>query len=111
MMRYVSLFISVFFLFSCSSPVSTKEDSRTTMISFALPERGHVHVWVENAYQTKVKTLVNKLLPAGTHNLTLEMIDNKGNPLPYGVYSYYIKTEDHSLSRSLLFYANPDTSN
>lgn len=104
-MRYVWLFFSVFLLASCSSPISTEENPLTANLSVAIPEAGHVHVWIENAYQTKVKTLANKYLPAGTHVFPLEMKNKNGTPLPFGIYTYHIKAKNFNVSRTLMYFS------
>lgn len=95
--------ITVFFLFSgCSNSVGNEnEPPGITMISFTIPEKTHVKLWIENAYQTTVRVLVDEERAAG--NYTVLVIDENGNRLPKGAYTYYIETEDESLSRHLIY--------
>lgn len=101
---YLPLFL---FTLSCSSPVSTDyEVTGTTRISFNLPENSHVLIWLENAYHTKMKTLVDQELPSGTHSVQLIMEDDNGNKYPEGIYNYFLRTDDVFLSRTLVYAPN-----
>ena len=80
--------LSVSLLFgSCSNSIGPYDDTiASTSISFALPETSHVRLWIENAYQTRVITLVDEERTAGSHTVTFEMVDPKGNRLPGGLF-------------------------
>lgn len=97
--------IAVFFLISgCSNSVGNEnEPPGITMINFAIPETTHVKLWVENAYQTTVRVLVDEEREAGVYSVPLEMIDENGDRLPKGAYTYYIEIDDESLSRHLIY--------
>ncbi len=87
----------------CSSPVDSGSDLiPTTNISFSLPEPAHVNLWVENVYQTTVKTLVDEHRDAGNYTVTLEMADSNGNRLPDGLYTYHLTAGDQSISRTFI---------
>ncbi|WP_142454353.1 hypothetical protein [Gracilimonas mengyeensis] len=95
--------MSLLLLQACSNSVSTKEDPGTTHLRITLPEDGHVHAWVENAYQTKVKTVVNRYLQKGPYSFAIKMEDKKGKPLPYGIYTYHVKTDTLSHAGTLVY--------
>jgi hypothetical protein len=98
---YLSLFL---FTVSCSSPASTDyEANRTYHIAFNLPETAHVYIWLENAYHTKMKTILDEELPKGTHAIQIIMEDENGNKYPEGIYNVHIKTKDYSKSTTLIF--------
>lgn len=91
-------------LAACSNSLATESiEIPTTNLNFSIPNETHVSLWIENAYQTKVRTLVDERLPPGSHTIELEMIDDNGNHLPYGLYVYYIQTDDYSHS-NIFFY-------
>lgn len=73
--------LSVSLLFgSCSNSIGPYDDTiASTIVSFALPESSHVKLWIENAYQTRVITLVDEERAAGSHTVTFELVDPKGN--------------------------------
>lgn len=108
-MRSVLLiFLSLFLFFSaCSNSLSPNElEVGTTDFRISLPEETHVNTWVENSYQTKVKTLLDKVMPAGTHAFPQKMVNKNGEPLPYGLYTLHIKTDTYSNSISFVYNSN-----
>jgi len=94
-------FLLIFSLFlGCSNTLGNENDIIPfTTISFSLEESSHVKLWVENAYQTKIITLVDEELNSGQYNVPLEMVDSKGNRLPNGLYTYHLKSDYFSASR------------
>jgi len=69
----------------------------STVISYQLPQSGHVLLEVYDILGQRVATLVNKHVLAGRHDVTFDAVD-----LSSGVYVYRLQTENHSLSRSML---------
>ncbi len=74
----------------------------TTSIAFTLPERSQVRLEVYNILGQRVRTLVNDVLPPGSHSVIFDGADGNGQPLATGVYLYVIKTEDFTQSRKML---------
>jgi hypothetical protein len=90
-------------IWGCSNSVGPEDDViPSTTISFSLVETSHVDLWIENAYQTKVLTLVDEEREAGNYEVSFDMIDSNGNRLPDGIYTYHLKVDDDSLSRILI---------
>lgn len=91
------------FVSGCSNTLGPENDEiPTTIISFTIEEPGHVKLWVENAYKTKVLTLVDEQKNAGNYTVTIEWIDENGNRLPYGMYTYFLETDSLSISRTFV---------
>lgn len=98
MMRLQSYSILVMLLLlasACSSPVSTSDkEPVTTQIHYTLTKDTHVEIWLENSYETRVKTLLDKYAQAGSYNVTFKMVDKNGNKLSPGLYRYCINTDE-----------------
>ena len=88
---------------SCSNSIGPEDDTiASTNINFSLPEASHVKLWIENAYQTRVVTLVDEERAAGSHSVVFEMVDSKGKKLPGGLYTLRLKTASDTSSRTFL---------
>jgi hypothetical protein len=74
----------------------------STTIEFQLPERTTVTLTVSNILGQHVVVLVERTLPAGTHKIIWDGMDDKDHPMPSGVYLYDIKADNHRLSRKML---------
>jgi hypothetical protein len=78
----------------------------STTISFDLPEGSatdrHVVVEVYSVRGKRVSQLVDALLEAGQHRVAWNGTDDRGEPLPSGVYIYTLRVGDRSLSRKML---------
>jgi len=95
------LFLSL--IWGCSNSVGPEDDViPSTTINFSLEETSHVKLWIENAYQTRVITLVDEERDAGIHTISFDMIDSKDNRLPNGLYTYHLETEFYSQSRTMI---------
>lgn len=75
----------------------------STTIGFMLEETSHVELWIENAYQTRVITLVDEEREAGNYEVSFDMVDSNGNRLPNGLYTYHLETDSHSFSSTMIF--------
>jgi flagellar hook assembly protein FlgD len=97
-------FLLIFSLFwGCSNTVGTEKDTiSSTTISFSLEESSHVKLWIENAYQTRVITIIDEERDAGLHSVSFKMVDSKGNSLPNGLYTYHLKSDSFSTSRTII---------
>ncbi len=80
------------------------EDIPSTSIEFALEETSHVELWIENAYQTRVITLVDEKRDAGVHTVSFDMVDSKGNRLPDGLYTYHLVSDSFSTSNTVVLF-------
>lgn len=99
-----SIIMVCLYFSGCSNSVEIEnEPTGTINISFTIPEKTHVKLWIENAYQTTVWVLVDEERAAGNYTVLVETIDENGNRLPKGVYTYYLETEDKSHSASLVY--------
>lgn len=98
-LHFLSLFIVSTLLLSCSNSLSPTGYNDTTMsIQFSIPESDHVNIWIENAYQTKVVTVLGEFKVAGSHTVQFELVDYNGNKLPKGLYTYRIKSGAYTAS-------------
>ncbi|HBQ59094.1 MAG TPA: hypothetical protein DD671_05570 [Balneolaceae bacterium] len=103
-MKTVFPILLALILAGCSNSLTPElENVGTTNIAFALSEDSLVKLWVENSYQSTVKVLVDEFKAEGVYNVQLEMIDGNGDPLPEGLYTYFLETEQHSTSRAFLY--------
>jgi hypothetical protein len=73
-----------------------------TNIEFALSEGSHVTLTVFNLLGQDVRTLVSESLPAGTYRADFDARDNKGQPLPSGLYFYRLDTGEYSQTRKMM---------
>ncbi len=64
-----------------------------TTIAFDLPESGNVRVDIYNMRGQKVKTILNKDLEAGEHQVQWNGKDNHGNVVSSGIYFYRVDAE------------------
>ena len=71
----------------------------TTTISFGLKEAGNVRITIFNARGQVVRGLFNGEMPAGTHSLVWNGLDNSGRPLASGVYYYRMDTKNYSQTK------------
>lgn len=63
-----------------------------TTIEFALPQEGPALMMVYNIQGQKVKTLVNKVLPAGQYRAVWDGTDTSGRAVSSGVYLYRLRS-------------------
>ena len=74
----------------------------STKISFDLPEAGNVELKVYNARGQKVKTLINKELPAGKNYIFWDGKDNNGKKVASGTYLYKIKSGRYTATKKMV---------
>jgi hypothetical protein len=74
----------------------------TTLIRFELPRESNVKLNVINILGRRVKTLVDKPMPAGVHTVTFDGKGDNEQTLASGVYFYRLETEDFSQSRKMI---------
>lgn len=59
-----------------------------TTISFNLPRAGHTELAIYNVRGQLVRTLVDRKLPAGDHNIVWQGADDRGSRCPSGMYLF-----------------------
>ncbi|MCK4573708.1 MAG: T9SS type A sorting domain-containing protein, partial [candidate division Zixibacteria bacterium] len=74
----------------------------STTIEFSLPRRSAVSLTIHNILGEKVRTLIDKDLPAGTYTIEWDGTSDRGVDMATGIYPYRIQTESGSLSRKML---------
>jgi hypothetical protein len=73
-----------------------------TTISFETPTTSHASVEVYNILGEKISTLVDKVLPAGRHQLIFSGRDRSDRELPSGIYFYRLRTEMFEATRKMI---------
>ncbi|MEZ5359941.1 MAG: FlgD immunoglobulin-like domain containing protein [Candidatus Zixiibacteriota bacterium] len=74
----------------------------TTMISFSIPQGGHVSLEILNVLGQRVRHLVDGDYPAGTHEVIWDGTDSHGNPAATGIYFYRISSNEFTSTRKML---------
>ncbi len=72
-----------------------------TTIAFDLPEAADVELVIYNILGQKVRTLINRRLPAGTHSATFDGRSDSNQKLASGVYLYRLSAGEYSQSRKM----------
>jgi hypothetical protein len=73
-----------------------------TTFSFCLPSDVPVNLAVHNLLGRKVTTLVNEILPAGTHEIRWNGVSSAGHPTASGVYFARFKAGDYTITRRIV---------
>jgi len=74
----------------------------TTLISFRLREESRVAIEVLDASGRSVRRLFSNPLPAGTHQMQWDGLDDQGHPLPSGLYLLRLEAEGWIRSHKLM---------
>jgi len=74
----------------------------TTTIEYKIPARSHVTISVYNILGEKIKTIINDIMPTGTHIIAWDGRNDKGEMVATGIYFYQIKAGDFTKSRKML---------
>jgi hypothetical protein len=74
----------------------------TTEIGFTLPRAGRASVRVFDPAGRGVRTLIDRLLPAGEHREVWDGADQAGRPLPSGVYFYQLLIDGEKQTQRLV---------
>lgn len=74
----------------------------TTQISFSIPREGKVNLSVYNIKGQLVKTLINRRIISGSHNVNWNGRDNTGKLVSSGVYFYKLKIAKKEISKKML---------
>ncbi len=88
MRNYLMLIYFIAFLAACeSTELDSEPGIASRRIAFAIPSQSSVTLYIENNYNTRVKTFYNhELLEAGSYTVAWDCLDNKGKPVPMGAY-------------------------
>lgn len=73
-----------------------------TRIDFSIPERGDVYLAIYNLLGQRIATLVNKKMNAGSHSLTWNGTDDRGESVASGIYFYKLESKDRVQARKLV---------
>ncbi len=75
----------------------------STTISFTLPQRNNVSIYIYNVLGEKVSTLINNRdMSSGVKNISWDGKDNNGNTLSSGIYLYRISTSNYSITKKMM---------
>lgn len=74
-----------------------------TVIKFSLPRQEKVEITVYNIQGKRVRTLVSRSFEAGTHSVTWDGMDQKGNLGASGVYIYKLTAGKSTRYREMVF--------
>lgn len=74
----------------------------STRIAFALPEPGQVSLEIYNVLGQKVRTLISEALPAGSHHVVWDALDDQGLRVTSGVYVYRLQARDHVEAKKMI---------
>lgn len=74
-----------------------------TQIVFALPKAGHTTLEIFNVLGQKVSTLVDEYLKAGTKTVNWDGRDDKGTPVPSGIYFYQLRSGEFVEKKKMVF--------
>ncbi|MDZ7363200.1 MAG: T9SS type A sorting domain-containing protein [candidate division KSB1 bacterium] len=66
----------------------------TTQIRYELPRAVHVSVIIYNSLGREIRRLVDRVQPAGYHHVTWNGRDQRGKPVPSGIYHYRLQVGD-----------------
>ena len=74
----------------------------TTLISFALPKKTDVSLRIYDSLGRLIASLVEGTLQQGVHRYLWQGLDQKGLPLPTGLYFYQLETNEFNSTKKLL---------
>jgi len=73
-----------------------------TEISFSIPGSSPVRLSVFNILGQEIRTLVDKVLPAGNHTVFWDGKDSNGHPVSSGIYFYRLGAESFSARKKMI---------
>jgi hypothetical protein len=73
-----------------------------TEIEFQVPRNGHITITVFNNLGQKVRTLVNEKKLAGNYAVAFDGVDEKGIPLPSGIYYYQMQIDAYVRTKKMI---------
>ena len=75
----------------------------STTIEYDLPKNVEVEITIFNLLGSKIRTLVDESMNAGSHRIVWDAKDNAGRTVSTGVYFYRMKAGDFVKVKKLLF--------
>ena len=72
-----------------------------TNIRFQLPKESGVRLRIFNILGKEIRNLTNRLYQAGEYSITWDGHDERGNPVPSGIYFYQLKAGNFSAVKKL----------
>lgn len=75
----------------------------TTTISFTLPQQTPVNLTLYALDGTRVRTLIDAVLPAGSRKARWDGTDDRGNAVSSGVYFYRLTAGKRSLAKKMVY--------
>ena len=76
-----------------------------TQIRYELPKAGPVSLIIFNALGQEVRRLVDRVQPAGYHQVTWNGRDHNGKPVPSGMYHYRLQVGDEVVATKKMLLA------
>ncbi|MDQ7053597.1 MAG: phytase [candidate division KSB1 bacterium] len=73
-----------------------------TQIQFELQKPGHVTLQILNLLGQPIRVLVDEQLPAGTHRVRWDGLNQQGRPMPTGIYFYQMSVNGQRQTRQLV---------
>ena len=73
-----------------------------TKIYFTAEYAANTELFIYNIKGQKIKTLINKNLPAGEHSVVWDGKDENGKPVASGIYYYQLNTGKNPISKKML---------
>jgi flagellar hook assembly protein FlgD len=73
-----------------------------TQFSVGLISETHVNLVIYNVAGQKVRTLVDGLLPAGSHTITWDSTNDRGEAISGGIYFYRVVAGDNVVTKKML---------
>jgi len=77
----------------------------TTQIRYELPKAGQVSLIIYNSLGQEVRRLVDRMQPAGYHQIIWNGRDERGKPVPSGMYHYRLQVGDAFVSTKKMLMA------
>jgi hypothetical protein len=77
----------------------------TTQIRYELPKAAHVSVIIYNSLGQEIRRLVDRVQPAGYHLAAWNGRDQRGKPVPSGIYHYRLQVGDEFVSTKKMLMA------
>jgi len=77
----------------------------TTQLRYEIPRAAHVSLVIYNSLGQEVRRLVDRVQPAGYHQITWNGRDERGNPAPSGMYHYRLQVGDDFVSTKKMLMA------
>ncbi len=68
-------------------------------MDFTLDERAHVSIVISDTSGRIVSNLVDNELDAGEHEVFWQPIDDQGEPLESGIYTFTMKTKEFTATK------------